>query len=72
VLHALGRLSDSGGVQRVARNHLRPSDLESGRLHRIADEDPKLMAAVDQLVRDATTEESGRAQQKNPGHGSRS
>ena len=72
VLHPLGGLSDRDGVQRIARNHLRAADLESRRLHRVADEHPELVTAVDQLVRDAATKESGRAQQKNPGHGSRS
>jgi len=72
VLDSLGRLRDRGGIEGVPNDDLGPANLEGRGLHRIADEHAQLVAAVDQLVRDATAEEAGRTQQQNPGHGSES
>jgi len=65
-------LADSRWIQGIADQDLRPSSLEGGRLHRIADENPELMPAVDQLVGDSTAEKAGRSKQENSGHGSES
>jgi hypothetical protein len=69
VLDSLCGLRDGSRVQRVTHHDLGAADLESGGLHRVADQHPQLVPGVDQLMGDAAPEEAGRTEQQDPRHG---